>query len=133
MESTVRFINPSTMSTPPGYTHVVEVTGGRTIYIAGQVALDKSGTLVGPGDMHVQTRQVFENLKVALAAVNASFDNVVKLNIYTTDIKQLAALREVRDNYVNTKNPPASTAVEVKALARDGFMIEIEAIAAIPE
>jgi enamine deaminase RidA (YjgF/YER057c/UK114 family) len=62
----MRFINPSTLATPPGYTHVVEITHGRTIFIAGQVALDQSGQLVGRHDFHAQTQQVFENLKAHL-------------------------------------------------------------------
>lgn len=81
-KSKVRFINPKTLSKPPGYTHVVEVTGGRTVYIAGQIALDSSDSVVGRGDFRAQSVQVFENLKAALEAVGASFDDVVKLNIY---------------------------------------------------
>src|SRR5688572_987740 len=62
----VRFINPKMLAKPPGYTHVVEVTGGRTVYIAGQIALDSAGNVVGRGDFRAQTEQVFENLKTAL-------------------------------------------------------------------
>jgi enamine deaminase RidA (YjgF/YER057c/UK114 family) len=128
----VRFINPPTLSTPPGYSHVVEARGGRTIYIAGQVALDKSGNIVGRGDVRAQTGQVFENLKAALSAVGADFTHVVKLNYYVLDTSQLAGLRELRDKYVNTKNPPASTLVQVNRLAREEFLVEIEAIAVAP-
>src|SRR5688500_27345 len=67
----VRFTNPPTLSTPTGYTHVVEVNRGRTVYIAGQIAFDKSGNIVGAGDFKAQTRQVFENLKAALAVAGA--------------------------------------------------------------
>ncbi len=133
MKPKVRFLNPANLAKPPGYTHVVEVAGGRTVYIAGQIALDSSGNIVGRGDFRAQTEQVFANLKIALESVGASFDNVVKLNMYVTDISQLAALREVRDKYVNTKTPPASTLVEVRKLAREELMIEIEAVAALPE
>src|SRR5258708_9922270 len=73
-----QFINPPTLSAPPGYTHVVEVTGGRTIYIAGQIALDRNGQVVGAGDFHAQAEQVFKNLQAALAAVAADFTHVVK-------------------------------------------------------
>ncbi|WP_218031992.1 RidA family protein [Dictyobacter kobayashii] len=129
----IRFINPPAIAPAPGYTHVVEVTRGRTIYIAGQIALDQAGNVVGPHDFRAQTRQVFENLKAALAAVGADFTHVVKLNMYVVDISQLLALREVRDSYVNTVNPPASTLVEVRKLAREELLIEIEAVAHLPE
>jgi len=86
-----RYLNPPNLSPPSGYTHVVEVNGGRTIYIAGQVAFDKSGNVVGAGDFAAQTTQVFENLKAGLAAVGASFKDVVKVNSYLADINDLPA------------------------------------------
>jgi reactive intermediate/imine deaminase len=129
----IHFVNPSTLATPPGYTHVVEVTRGRTVFISGQIALDQSGNIVGPHDFRAQTQQVFENLKAALTAVGADFTHVVKLNIYVIDMSQLLALREVRDRYINTQNPPASTLVEVRRLAREELLLEIEAIAHLPE
>ena len=79
---TANFINPETMHHPAGYTHVVEVTAGRPVYIAGQVALDPTGALVGPGDIGAQARQVFDNLQAALQAVGAGFEQVVKLTYY---------------------------------------------------
>src|SRR5262245_22291045 len=81
----VRFINPPNIHTPRGYSHVVEVRNGRMVFIAGQVSLDKSGNVVGQGDFRAQTEQVFENLKAALEAVGASFENVIKLNAYAAD------------------------------------------------
>jgi reactive intermediate/imine deaminase len=129
LPATANFINPETMHTPTGYTHVVEVTAGRPIYIAGQVALDPAGVLVGPGDIRAQTRQVFDNLQAALHAVGASFDHVVKLTYYLVDAAQLPVVREVRDQYINTQQPPASTAVEVRRLVRDDLLIEVEAVA----
>jgi len=72
----IRFINPSTLATPPGFTHVVEITQGRTIFIAGQVAFDPSGKIVGQHDFRAQTQQVFENLKAALAAVGTDFTGI---------------------------------------------------------
>lgn len=128
----IEFLNPSAVASPPGYTHVVKVTGGQTIYLSGQVALDVSGTLVGQGDFRAQAQQVFENIKAALAAVGADFSHVVKLNYYLVDRSHLPILREVRDRYVNTQTPPASTAVEVRGLAREEFLLEVEAIASLP-
>ena len=128
---TANFINPDTMHRPTGYTHVVEVTAGRPVYVAGQVAIDPAGEVVGVGDIRAQARQVFENLRMALQAVGAGFDQVVKLNFYLVDATQLPAVREVRDEYVDTRQPPASTAVEVRRLVREDLLIEVEAVAVI--
>ena len=128
----VRYFNPPTLSVPTGYSHVVDVQSGRTIYIAGQVALDKSGNVVGKGNFAAQTTQVFENLKLALVAAGATFDNVVKLNTYVTDMSQVQTLRDIRAKYYG-KNAPASTLVQVGKLAREELMIEIEAIAIVQE
>ena len=130
--ATANFINPEGMHRPTGYTHVVEVTEGRPIYIAGQIALDPTGTLVGPGDIRAQTHQVFQNLQAALQAVGVGFEQVVKLNYYLVDATQLPVVREVRDQYVNTARPPASTAVEVRRLVRDDLLVEVEAVAILP-
>jgi enamine deaminase RidA (YjgF/YER057c/UK114 family) len=127
-----RFINPTTLPTPPGYTQVVEVSGGRTLYISGQVALDASGHVVGLDDIRAQAEQVFTNLQAALEAVGADFAHVVKLNYYLLDASHLPVVREVRDRYVNTQAPPASTLVEVRHLAREEFLLEVEAIASVP-
>ena len=128
----VRYFNPPSLSAPNGYSHIVEVQSGRTVYIAGQVAQDKSGNVVGPGNFAAQTTQVFENLKTALAAAGATFDNVVKINTYVTDMSHVQTLRDIRAKYYG-KNLPASTLVQIGKLAREEFMIEIEAIAVVPE
>ena len=128
----LEFLAPSTLAPTPGYSQVVKVTGGQTIYLAGQVALDASRNLVGRGDFRAQAQQVFENIKTALAAVGADFSQVVKLNMYVVDRSHLPILREVRDRYVNTDAPPASTLVEVRSLAQEEFLLEIEAIASLP-
>ncbi len=129
-----RFINPRTMAKPPGYTYVVETSGpGRTAYIAGQLGLDLDNKLVGgPGDFRAQCAKAFENLGFALAGVGATFDDVVKINSYFVDIAHIGIFREVRDAFLNTKAPPASTAVAISALARPGALFEIEAVAVLP-
>jgi enamine deaminase RidA (YjgF/YER057c/UK114 family) len=129
--TTARFINPETMHRPTGYTHVVEVLSGRPVYISGQVALDATGSLVGPGDIRAQARQVFDNLRAALQAVGATFDQVVKLNYYVVDATRMPVIREVRDEYLDPERLPASTAVEVRRLVRDDLLIEVEAVAVI--
>lgn len=128
-DANLRFSNPPDLAPAPGYTQVVEATAGRTIYVSGQVALDRNGQIVGEGDLEAQARQVFENLGAALGAAGASFGDVVKLGYYLTDISRVGAVRGVRDEYVDTDNPPASTAVEVSRLFREGLLIEIEAVA----
>ena len=129
---TVQYLNPSTLSVPTGYTHVVQVQSGRTIYIAGQVALDKSGNLVGKNDFAAQATQVFENLKLALSAAGATFDNLVKVTTFVTDMSQIATLRAIRARYYG-KNAPASTLVQIGKLANEDLMVEIEAVAVLPE
>ncbi len=127
----VHFVKSPSLPPSPGYTHVVRA--GNTIYISGQVALDRSGNVVGKGDFKAQVQQVFENLKASLEAGGASFKDVVKLNSYFVDFTQLAAFREVRDKYVDTGNPPASTAVQVSRLFREDFLVEVEAIAVVKQ
>ena len=129
--SLIRRINPPTLSTPTGYSHVVEVSGpAKTIYVAGQVAFDSGGKVVGAGDMKAQTEQVFKNLEAALKAAGATFGDVVKMNTYVTDMSQLAVIRDVRSRYFGATTP-ASTLIQVSGLARPELMIEIEVIAAV--
>ena len=78
---------------PAGYSHVVEVRGGRTLYISGQIAVDSSGNVVGSGDFNAQVKQVFANLKACLDEAGASFNDVVKLNFYLVDAENLQHLR----------------------------------------
>ncbi len=126
----IKRTNPPTLSKPTGYTHVVEVIGGKTVYISGQVALDKDGTLVGAGEMKAQAEQVFKNLEAALAAAGAKFTDVVKMNTYTTDMSKLAAIREVRARYFGD-TVPASTLVQVSQLFRPDVLLEIEVVAVV--
>jgi|SRR5665213_409177 len=130
-----RFLNPTSMAKPPGYTSVVETTGpGRTVYIAGQLGVDLQNVLVGgpDGSFRAQCEAAFKNLGLALAAVGASFDDVVKINSYLVGMTHIADFRAVRDAYVNTKAPPASTTVAISQLARPGALFEVEAIAVLP-
>ena len=126
MSALQHFRAPQGLAPGPGYSHVV--TGrGRWVATAGQVALDEAGHVVGTGDVEAQARQVFANLDRALAAAGASFADVIKLNYYLTDISQLGMVRAIRDEYVEVARPPASTAVQVSALAMPDLMIEVEA------
>ena len=129
----VKRTNPAALSAPTGYTHIVEVTGpARIIYISGQIAFDKDGTIVGaPGDMKAQAEQVFKNLETALTAAGAKFSDVVKMNSYITDMSKVQAVRDVRARYFKDATP-ASTFVEVKGLVRPELLLEIEVIAVVP-
>ena len=127
-----RFLNPPTLSTPRGYSHVVEVPAGtRLVFLSGQVPLDKGGNLVGGGDFRRQAEQVFVNLGLALASVGATFADVVKITYYIRDVSHLGELRTIRDRHVNTAAPPASTLVEVSHLFRDDVLLEVEAVASV--
>jgi reactive intermediate/imine deaminase len=127
-------MNPDMVSSPGGnYSHAVRIdTGdGVLLFVSGQVAFDADGTLVGEGDLARQTEQVFENLRAVLEANGGTFEQVVKLSTFMTDISQLQAMRDVRARYLPDP-PPASTTVEVSGLFRPEALIEIEAVAAIP-
>jgi enamine deaminase RidA (YjgF/YER057c/UK114 family) len=112
-----------------GYSHAVVAHGGRVIAIAGQVAMDGHGELVGRDDPRAQAERVFENLRLALAAAGATFTDVIKLGVYVTDIAVLPVMRETRDRYIDVERPPASTAVQVGALFQPGYLLEVEALA----
>ena len=123
-------INPAGMTQPTAYSHLVKVDN--LLFIAGQVALDGNGKVVGVGDMSAQVRQVLENLKTVLASAGADFSNVVKVNIFTTDIDRFLESSAVRREYLGD-HPPTSTLVQIERLARPVFLVEIEAIAIAPE
>ncbi|QKW08379.1 RidA family protein [Streptomyces sp. NA04227] len=123
---------PDGLAPGNGYSHVVMGTG-KFIALSGQVALDADGKVVGEGDPGAQARQVFENLRRCLDAAGATFEDVVKLNFFVTDVAHLPTVRPVRDAYVNTARPPASTAVQVSALFRPELLLEVEAYAVLPQ
>jgi enamine deaminase RidA (YjgF/YER057c/UK114 family) len=118
-----------------GYSNVAEVTRGKIIYISGQVPRDWAGELVGEEDFPAQVEQVFRNVKVAVEAAGGTFDNIVKLNYYCVDSVPphlLPVVRNIRDRYVDTENPPVSTFVIVRRLVRPEWLIELEAVAVVP-
>ena len=126
--------SPATLPPPTGYSHVAKVNRGTLVYIAGQVSSDASGALVGEGNFEAQVEQVFKNVKLALEAAGATMADIVKLNSYlVAEVSQddLPKMRAIRDRYLNKEKPPASTLVVVSRLARPGWLIEIEVVAAI--
>ncbi|HEX5499301.1 MAG TPA: RidA family protein [Thermomicrobiales bacterium] len=128
----IRFISPDTMPRPYGYSQVVEITGGRLVFVAGQVPLDADNQVVGVGDFAAQVRSAFANVELALAAVGLTFAHVVKLQMFLADIAHLPLLWDVRDEFVNTANPPASTTVQVAALFHPDVLFEVDAVAVAP-
>lgn len=129
MEKT--YLQPANVPKPAGdYSQGVKVKNGSLVIIAGQVAWDVQGNLVGKGDIKAQARQVFENLKNMLAAAGAGFHDVVKLGIFLKNLEDFAGFREVRAQYLTPPFPP-TTLVIVKSLAREEWLVEVEAMAVV--
>lgn len=128
-QSLISLYNPRTLPSPPGYSQVVVASGGELIVIAGQVALDATGAVVGAGDFAAQAEQVFRNVVAALEAADATTADLIKLTTFVTDMSQLPAFRAARDRILGVARPPASTLVQVSALFRPEFLIEVEALA----
>ena len=129
--SSTGYVNPQSLVKPTGYTHVVIAPDGRTVYIAGQVAFDSTGAVVGEGDFTAQAEQVYRNLERALQSVGGTMADLVKTTTFITDIKNLPSLREVRSRRLSKSQPPANTLLQVSSLARPDLLIEIEAVAVL--
>ncbi len=121
---------PDGLPAPNGYSQAVEFDG-KLVSIAGQVAYDADGRVVGAGDAEVQTRQVFANLRIALAAAGTDLEHVVKFTFYLTDRADLDALRRVRNEVIDPSTAPTSTLVFVSGLVDPALRVEIEALAAV--
>ncbi|KUJ38867.1 RidA family protein [Streptomyces sp. MI02-2A] len=130
MSEPTRIPAPDGVAPATAYTHVVMGTG-RFVAISGQLALDEDGRLVGAGDPAAQARQVFENLRRCLAAAGATFDHVVKLTFFVTDMAHMPAIRAARAEHIPDDRLPAASAVQVAALVRPEFLVEIEAYAVV--
>ena len=113
-----------------GYAHAWRV--GDMMFISGQVAQNQQGEVVGKGDIREQTHQVFRNLRTVLGASGATFRDIVKLNIYCTDAAGIPGVREVRMHYLEG-HTPSSTLVVVDGLALPDYLVEIEAVAVLPD
>jgi enamine deaminase RidA (YjgF/YER057c/UK114 family) len=128
------FINPKALLTPPGYSHVAKVNKGTMVYLAGQVACDASGKLVGEGNFEAQVEQVYANIKIAIEAAGGTMADIVKLTTFLVaevDPASVPKLRAIRNRYLNAEHPPASTLVYVTRLAQPGWLVEVEVVAAI--
>ena len=129
--STIEHPRPEGLSQNPAYSHVVVASGRRTIYTAGQVAIDERGALVGPGDLAAQTAQVMRNVGLALAA--AGYADIVKITTYVVNYKpeDRTVVGKARAPFFAGGTPPASTLVGVAALAMPEWLVEIEALAVV--
>jgi enamine deaminase RidA (YjgF/YER057c/UK114 family) len=133
-QSANQFLKPDGLASTPAYSQVVVSSPGKIIFVAGQVGTDKDGKIVS-SDLQAQAKQAFENIRTALAAAGATFDDVVKINWYVKNYKpeMRMMLREVRTGYTNKEHPPASTLIGVTSLATDEYLVEVEAIAIVAE
>ena len=132
---TVQHLNPKGLNQNPAFTNVVVVTGNaRTIYIGGQDAIDASGNIVGKGDIAAQTEQIFKNMETALAAAGAKLEHVIKRTLYVVQGQDLrpgfAVFQKV---WGNRPNPPLISMAFVAGLANPDFLVEMDAIAVVPE
>ncbi|MFC8432962.1 RidA family protein [Streptomyces sp. NPDC057253] len=130
MSELTRIPAPDGVAPAAQYSHVV-LGRGRFVAISGQVPLDEDGRLVGEGDPGAQARQVFENLRRCLAAAGATFDDVVKLTYFVTDLAAMPALRAARAEHIPDDRLPAASAVRVAGLVRPEFLMEVEAFAVL--
>ena len=128
---TREIIHPSSVHSTAGvgYSHVARA--GDTVYIAGQIALDPDGNLVGKGDIEAQTQQVYANLQAILEELGGSLEDIVKLTTYLTDRSHLDAFRRVRNRFFTDAFPP-NTLLFVSGLAHPDYLVEIEAVAFLP-
>lgn len=129
---TLELINPEGLPTPESYTHVVAATGSRMVFVAGQVADDARGNLVGPGDLAAQARQAFANVGRCLAAAGAAPEQVARITIYVVAhrpeyLPDISAARVA----VFGDHKPADTLLGVATLAEPGYLIEVDAIAVV--
>jgi len=129
---TLELINPEQLPTPESYTQVIAATGSRMVFVAGQMAEDAQGNLVGPGDLAAQARQVFANVGRALAAAGAKPEQVTKITIYVVDhrpeyLPEISAARVA----VFGEHRPADALIGVEALAEPKSLIEVDAIAIV--
>ncbi len=135
MNNKIQYINPEGLSKNPAFSQVVTTQGkGKTIYIGGQDAVNAQGEIVGKGEIATQTEQVMKNLQTALTACGATSENLVKLNIAMVQGQDLYSGFLVSQKYLgHLKNPPAISVLIVAGLANPDFLVEIEAMAFIPE
>jgi enamine deaminase RidA (YjgF/YER057c/UK114 family) len=131
----VHYINPDSLIKNPAFTNVVVVEGNvKTVHIGGQDAQNASGEIVGKGDIAMQVEQTLANVRAALAAGGAGPEHIIKWNIYVVEGQPLQAGFDAFQNaWPQTPNPPAITVVFVSGLAHPDFLVEMDAVAVVPQ
>lgn len=131
----VEFINPDTLNKNPAFSNVIVVSGSvKTVYVGGQDAIDALGTIIGKGDLKAQTEQVLKNIQAALSAGGAQPEHVIKWNLYVVQGQSLqVGFEAFQQFWGNRPNPPAITMAFVAGLAHPDFLVEMDAIAVVPE
>ncbi|MDF2703151.1 MAG: Translation initiation inhibitor [Rubrobacteraceae bacterium] len=131
----VRYINPDSLNKNSAFTNVVVVEGNvKTVHIGGQNAANASGEIVGKGDIVAQTEQVLANLRAALAAGGAEPEHIIKWNVYIVEGQPLqAGFAAFQNAWPEVPNPPAITGVIVSGLAHPDFLVEMDAVAVVPQ
>ncbi len=126
-------INPPSVAPPmkPHYSNSIRTNAGPLLFVAGQVALDAEGRLVGEGDIRAQATQVLENIREIVEANGGTMADIAQVTVYVRDIDAFSSISDIRESYF-PQDGPASAIVEVAALAWPEFLIEIAAIAALP-
>jgi enamine deaminase RidA (YjgF/YER057c/UK114 family) len=131
----VQYVNPDNLNKNPAFSNLVVVTGQvKTIYVGGQDAVDASGMIIGKGDLKAQTVQVLKNIQAALDAGGAAVEHVVKWNVYVVQGQSfLEGFEAFQSVFGTLPNPPAITAMFVAGLAHPDFLVEMDAIAVVPQ
>lgn len=124
-------INPASLHPAPGFSHITVATGARTIYFAGQVALDREFAIIGEGDLRAQTIAAMRNLETAMREIDVTWDDIVRRTVYTTMPGEFETISSAMDEVTGGTQHPAQTIAGVSGLALPGLMIEIEATASV--
>ena len=132
MPATRELINPPELHPAPGFSHIALAPGGRLAFLAGQVALTPSFEIVGPGDLAEQTRAAMRNVKIALDAIGATWEQVVRRTVYTTAPTEFETITKAIEEVQGSSEHPPQTIAGVAGLALDGLMIEIEVTVVLP-
>jgi enamine deaminase RidA (YjgF/YER057c/UK114 family) len=134
-EARIEYLKPEGLLNVPSFSQVTTASEGKLVFVSGQVAWDAQGKPLFPGDLEAQTRKTYENLRIALGAAGATFDDVVKFTVYVKnlDTDKWRAISKVRSEFLSKERPAASTMIGVTSLVYDELLIEIDAIAVVDE
>jgi enamine deaminase RidA (YjgF/YER057c/UK114 family) len=127
LSSNRELINPSELHPAPGFSHIALANGSRLAFVAGQVALGQDFSIIGEGDLGQQTEAAMRNLGTALAAIGATFEDVVRRTIYTTRPTEFETITTAIEKVQGSSEHPPQTIAGVSGLALPGLLIEIEA------